>query len=188
MSILLEVILQIGGFIFRTILPYLLCFIFGWYCCNKWYHRGEDDGGRTITTVERVLTVDSGNEITTRAGLLGRKSRVTSLWGIEIPTEATEDATISLRSIISEGDTIEVEIKEGRRIGRTDISGIVMHGGTNCNLEQLRRGLAKATVADKDFVAAQKEAEKAGRGIWKKPDPKKPHRPIFPWWREGEEY
>lgn len=188
MSIIIEIVLQVAGFIFRTILPYLLCFCMGWYCSNKWHHRDNpDDGGRVITMTERVLTVDSGNEITTKAGLLGRRSRVTSLWGIDIPAEVADNATTSLRSIIQEGDTIEVEVKEGRRIGRADLSGIVVHSGMNCNLEQLRRGWAKATVPDKEFVAAQAEAEKAGRGIWKKKDPDKPHRPHFPWWKEGEQ-
>jgi len=188
MSIILEVVLQVAGFIFRTILPYLICFCLGWYCCNKWYHRGggSDDGGRQIVVTERVLTVDSGDEITTRAGLFGRQSRVTSLWGIEIPAEVADEAATSLRSIVSEGDTIQVELKEGHKHGRADNAGIVMHSGTNCNLEQLRRGWAKATVSDKEFVAAQAEAEKAGRGIWKKQDPKKPHHPFFPFWREGE--
>lgn len=182
MSILLSIGSTLLGFVFRAILPYILCFGLGWYCCNQWHHKKEDTHRRIATTTETVLSIDSGTEIQVKAGLLGRRNRTVSLWGIVIPNEVKEFATSNLRSSLNEGDRIEVEVKEGRKIGINDTSGVVTHNGINYNLKQLRDGWATTSVEDKTFIAAQKEAEKAQRGIWqKKKDPKKPH---FPWWRD----
>lgn len=176
-------LLQVAGFVFRTIIPYILCFCIGWYCSAKWYGTDDESVGRDVDFSASVLSVDSGKEITIKAGLLGRANRTVSLYGIDIPEEVHENATISLQSMIANDSSVKVTISNGLRIGRADISGVVISNGVNCNLEQLRRGWAKTNVSNKEFVEAQEEAKKAGRGIWKK-DKDDERRPFFPWWRE----
>lgn len=181
MGIIVTILLSILGPIFRVMLPYLLAFSAGWYMCNQ-YHSKNNEQGKSSTITETVSKVSSGADLVVSAGVFGRRTKTVSLWGIEIPPEANDNATTSLRSIINEGDTVNIELKTGRSIGSNGVSGVVLHSGTNCNLEQLRRGWATASVVDKAFVAAQKEAETARVGIWKTKEPKKPK--PFPWWKD----
>ena len=173
------------SFIVTLVLPYILCFGIGWYCCSKW-HDYRAGGGILTNTTAQVISVDSGEKITTKAGLIGRRSRVVTLWGIEVPTEVSAAAHTSLSSMIKAGDTVKMHLKEGRKRSRDEVSAIVMHSGDNLNLEQLRKGWAKAVVPDKEYVAAQSEAQKAHRGIWAKEDPNNPHKPHWPFWKDEE--
>jgi len=126
-------------------------------------------GGPTVVA-EVVVSVDSGNQISLKAGFFdrSRRTKTGTLWGIEIPVEAKEQAKENLSKFIAPEDEVRMEIKEGgKRIGA--ISGIVFAtNGTNCCLEQLRSGWATATVEDKIFKEAQKEAQKGHKGVWKK--------------------
>lgn len=180
MGVLFSVIGTVISFILTAIIPYIIVFCLGWYCCNKWHDRGANGTLRTTGTAQ-VISIKSGDEIVTKAGLLGRRSHSVTLWGIEIPAGVSSQATENLKSMVKTGDTIKYLVKEGRKRSRDDISAIVTHNGQNVNLEQLRQGLAKAIVTDKEFVAAQSEAQRAHRGIWQKkdPEPRKPHHPFW---------
>jgi endonuclease YncB( thermonuclease family) len=177
---------SIISFIIGIILPYIIVFCLGWYCCNQWHHYREGGGILTNATAQ-VISVDTGSSLTTKAGLLGRRSHSVTLWGIEVPTEVEAAAHTSLSSLVHAGDTVKMHVKEGKKRSREEVSAIVTHNGDNINLEQLRRGWAKAVVSDADFVAAQTEAQKAHRGIWqKKKDPDNPHKPHWPFWKDEE--
>lgn len=185
------ILISLGTWLVKNLGIYFLCFCLGFYChyrLAKWWH--GDAGPREAPTIsETVAKVNSGNELLIKAGLFGRRTRKVILWGIEIPSDVADDARTHLQSLVKEDDDIRISIEQGRR-NITDISGVVTAwNGVNCNLDQLRWGLAKVTVKNADFVAAQTEAMKAGRGIWSKQDPDKPPRPRpRPWpWREGEE-
>ena len=151
--------------LFQKALPYILCVVLGLWLYHKITHLG---GSATDTSVvaESVVSVDSGNQLTIKAGLLGRKTRSLTLYGIEIPDAVSTQAADNLKRLVAAGDSVRVEIIEGRK-RLTDISGVVSaENGVNCCLDQLRRGLAQTSVSRKDFISAQKEAQKNKLGIW----------------------
>ncbi|MCK9458503.1 MAG: thermonuclease family protein [Proteobacteria bacterium] len=163
--------------VLAPILISLASLLFGMWGCHKIRNTIDKFFGKTVTKTEVVVTVDSGNVIKLKAGIRDRSRRTKNctLWGISIPAEVEKEAKVNLEQLISADDEIRVEIKEGAegwvedKFG--DISGLpYSKSGENCCLEQLKAGLAKVSV-EKDnnaLLAAQKEAQKAHRGIWAK--------------------
>jgi hypothetical protein len=153
----------------------LASLLFGLWGCHKIKKTIHDIFGPIETKAATVVGVESGNVVKLKAGIRERSRRTKNctLWGISIPREVEVQAKTNLQKLLSGGDEIRVEIHEGAdgwlddKFG--DISGVpISKNGDNCCLEQLREGLAKATVDDKQFKAAQKEAQKARKGIWAK--------------------
>ncbi|MCK9458501.1 MAG: thermonuclease family protein [Proteobacteria bacterium] len=146
----------------RKSFPYIFCFILGWAACsNRIFSRHKEE---TLIGTEAVVSVEGGNHLTVRAGLFGRRESDLYLYGLEIPPTVGKQAQENLSKIVSPNDDVRVEVLESW--GR--YAGIVYaENGNNCCIEQLRAGLAKTTVNRKDFAAAQKEAQKNHRGVWK---------------------
>lgn len=163
---------------------YALCFVAGFYSHIKlenWW-RGDDEVS-TLTMTATAVKAESGNRFTIEAGIFGKRTRNVVLWGLEIPTEIEGEALVHLSSLINKGDVISIAIEEGHK-QLSDVAGIVRsRNGANLNIEQIRMGLAKASISNKEFLTAQKEAQSAKRGIWKTTTvPPKP----FPWWKDNE--
>ena len=65
------------------------------------------------------------------------------------------------------GKTIRVESKERGILGKPLVGQVFGDAGADLGLAQLRAGLAKCeSQATKEQIAAQKQAQKAGRGLW----------------------
>ena len=174
--------------IFKVLLPYLLCAAIGFYFGYQWNSAKQQRLVNFETIEKEVKSIESATALTVKSGLFNRQSRSVTLWGIDIPDTVAKDALTRISTIIIIGDAIKIEIKQGNRIGNAAISGIVTaSNGVNCNLELLKKGLAKATIVDSTFLAAQTEAQKAKLGIWQVPiGPNKPK--PWPWpFRETQE-
>ena len=167
--------------VLAPILISLASMLFGMWGCHKIKNTIDKFFGKTVTKTEIVVDVESGNVIKLKAGIRERSRRTKNctLWGISVPKEVEQEAKTKLASLISPDDEIRVEIKEGAegwlddKFG--DISGLpYSKSGENCVLEELKAGYAKVMIDNPALNAAQKEAQKAHRGIWAKKKTKEP--------------
>ena len=148
-----------------TLALVLAAFAAGAILTWRWCHRDE---GKTYTESFTVASVANGATITARAGILGRSTRPVYLAGIAAPGLNDPLGPQSRENLAGlAGPTIRVKSKE--RIGLAKPIAGTCYGSTGADLAvaQLRAGLAKcesqATAAQ---IAAQKEAQKAKRGLW----------------------
>ena len=127
-----------------------------------------------------IASVTSGNQIEIQAGLLGRKTRTVTLYGITIPSPQETQAKDNLTKLLPVKSQARIEIIDGHKL-ITDITGIIYTGDKNINTDQLTKGLAQNTSGRKDFYYAEKEAKKNKIGIWHEEKETKKH-----WWGEAE--
>lgn len=137
----------------------------------------------------RVVGVSDGDTIVLRTSANGVQTKV-RLATIDCP-EKTQDfgvkAKESLASMVF-GKDVEVEVRSVDRYGRT--VGVVRVGGTDVNLEQIKRGFAwHYTQYSKEQPEAERavyaDAERSARenrvGLWVDPSP------VAPWnFRRGK--
>lgn len=150
--------------------------------CETWRqkHRDERHEKRTHRTVEcQVKSIADGATLEVSWGLRNRQTRVVRLDGISVPPAAAAAAKTNLESLTS-GGTVRIEYEtrvifgnesddEPPEMEATAITGMVFGDGNQCcNVEQVLAGVAKAEAeADPVIKAAEKQAIKAKRGIWK---------------------
>jgi hypothetical protein len=168
--------------ILKALWPYILCILIGVYAAyriHKWWTGSGTDTPSVI--MEVVKTVETSNHYTIKAGLLDRRSRNIMLYGVQIADEPTALKTIGIEA----GDTIKIEIIDGRKIGTGDISGIITNEtGENVEIKLLSLGLAKNNdTSRKEWVKAETAAKKAGLGVWHNDPTPKPH-PHWPFWKD----
>ena len=101
------------------------------------------------------------------------------LWGIDAPEKGQPyaDAARDRLKELCEGKAVRLEIKDTDSYGRK--TAIVWKGKTNINLQLVKEGLAwhYAYYAPdaKDLAAAEKNARKARKGLWKDKNPVNPY-------------
>lgn len=101
------------------------------------------------------------------------------LWGIDAPEkgQAYADEARDRLKELCEGKAVRLEIKDTDSYGRK--TAIVWKGKTNINLQLVKEGLAwhYAYYAPdaKDLAAAEKNARKARKGLWKDKNPVNPY-------------
>ena len=142
----------------------LVCFVAGVVVCWRWTHREK-----IFSEMVTVASVANGATIEAKAGLLGRSTRSIFLEGVAAPGLSDPlgpESQENLKRLA--GDTVRVE-SSTRAIGARPLVGTCFGStGANLALAQLRAGLAKCeTGATADQIAAQREAQRAGRGLWK---------------------
>jgi endonuclease YncB( thermonuclease family) len=122
-----------------------------------------------LIIVGRVLWVKDGDSFIMRSD--GVKYEV-RMYGIDAPESKQpggKNATKTLIKLIK-NKNVKVEKKGKDHYGR--LIGKVYNGKIYVNLEMIKRGQAhwykKYAPKSKDFEAAEKEAQKAKRGIWSK--------------------
>jgi endonuclease YncB( thermonuclease family) len=162
MPTILSLIFSKVGFYAAVVLA---IFIAGVVLCWKWDHRGE---GKTYTEVLTVASVANGATIEAKAGLLGRATRPVFIAGIAAPGlndplgAASRDNLAGLA-----GETIRVQSETRGILGKPLVGQVFGDTGADLGIAQLRAGLAKCeSQATKEQIAAQKEAQKAARGLW----------------------
>jgi len=144
------------------------CFLAGVIVCWRWTHREP----RVFSYTLAVTSVENGATLAVQHGLLGRKTRLVMIEGLRAPglnDPLGRESQDNLKSLA--GGTIRVE-SEDRPIGTGTIVGKCFGDtGTDLGLAQLRAGLATCeTAAKPEQLAAQKEAQRAKRGLWSKAD------------------
>jgi len=129
-----------------------------------------------------VVACPTGNSIEVKAGRKGRTITIT-LGGIGVPTGYQADSWAHLKKLA--GATIRAEVP-GRRLqsepdteppeARSDFTSPLVYGesGLCLQLEQLKAGMACTVERPNeslpaDWLAAEKAAQKAGIGIWRRP-------------------
>ena len=129
-----------------------------------------------------VVSVPTGNSIEVKAGRKNRTITIT-LGGIGVPTECQSESWAHLKKLA--GATIRAEVP-GRRLqsepdteppeARSDFTSPLVYGesGLCLQLEQLKAGMACTVERPNeslpaDWLAAEKAAQKAGIGIWRRP-------------------
>jgi endonuclease YncB( thermonuclease family) len=162
MTTLLSLVFSKAGFYAALVLA---IFIAGVVLCWKWDHRHE---GRTFSEVVSVASVANGATIEAKAGLLGRATRPVFIAGIAAPGLNDPLGAESRDNLASlAGATIRVESETRGILGQPLVGQVFGDAGADLGIAQLRAGLAKCeSQATRDQVAAQKEAQKAGRGLW----------------------
>ena len=162
MSTILSLVCSKTGFYAALVLA---IFIAGVVVCWKWDHRHE---GRTFSEVLTVASVANGATIEAKAGLLGRVTRPVFIAGIAAPGLNDPLGAESRDNLASlAGKTIRVESETRGILGTPLVGQVFGDAGADMGIAQLRAGLAKCeSQATRDQVAAQKEAQKAGRGLW----------------------
>jgi endonuclease YncB( thermonuclease family) len=161
MSIILAILGSSTG---RTCVVLVVAFLAGFVVCWRWTHRAV----RHTTETVQVIEATNGATLEAKAGLLERRTRKISLAAIAAPGLDEPLGQQSKENLAKlAGSTVRVESVFGR-LDRGDAVGICYgERGDNLNLAQLRAGLARCeSSAPADFKAAQKEAQKAKRGIW----------------------
>jgi endonuclease YncB( thermonuclease family) len=154
----------LGSTLGRTAAIAAVCFVAGAIVCWRWTHREA----RTFSDSFHVTSVENGATIAVQAGVLGRRSRLVMLQGVTAPglnDPLGRESQSNLAGLA--GETVRVE-SHSRSVGAATIVG-TCYGATNADLAlaQLRAGLATCeTAATKPQLAAQKEAQKARRGLW----------------------
>lgn len=145
----------------------LACFgllLTGFVLCWRWDHRGPKSFSETFS----VASVPNGATIQARAGIFGRATRPVFIAGIAAPglnDHLGPESRDNLAGLA--GKTIRVESPERGILGRPLIGEVFGDAGADLGIAQLRAGLAKCeTKATKDQIAAQREAQKAKRGLW----------------------
>ena len=151
----------------------------------RWWNRQnrKDDNNRPAKLVSfEVASVPTGNSIEVEAGRKGRTITIT-LGGIGVPTGYQADSWAHLKKLA--GATIRAEVP-GRRLqsepdteppeARSDFTSPLVYGesGLCLQLEQLKAGMACTVERPNeslpaDWLAAEKAAQKAGIGIWRRP-------------------
>lgn len=134
-----------------------------------------------------VVSVESGNRFTVKAGLLKRKTATVILSGIAVPEDGTlaDESRLNLERLA--GQTVSVSTVRGRLLAAEDAERDVLEleargemcgrvigaSGSDCALEQLRAGMAKVSgvlLGDdaKEFADAEREAKTKKIGVWAK--------------------
>lgn len=152
--------------------PYLLCITLGlyiYYKVDKWWD-GDNSPDLVTRTVYKVV---NGNTLMVNAGVFGFRKQVISLYGLDIPDEVSQQSLDNLIKYVIAGDIVKLEkiyteCSENSCELLTNGSWAIIYtsSGLNLNLEQIRQGLAITNSSRKDFITAQKEAQRAKRGIW----------------------
>ncbi len=106
-----------------------------------------------------VRKIESRDQISIEAGLLGRRSRLVTLYGVDCREEAKE----WLENKLPPESQISIDITQGKKLGTSEITGIIKQGNTIINCELIRQGLAKNTSKQTDFRKAEKEAKRNGK-------------------------
>ncbi|QXP92206.1 thermonuclease family protein [Methylococcus capsulatus] len=130
-------------------------------------------GGPVIAeTLEgRVVGVHDGDTITVLD--VSKKQHKIRFAQIDAP-ESRQDFGQASKQSLSDlvfGKQVTVEVETTDKYGRT--VGKVLVGGTDANLEQVRRGMAwvyRQYAHDPDYFAAEESARNAKTGLWSRPD------------------
>jgi len=161
MTTILSLIFSKAGFYAALVLA---IFVAGFVVCWKLEHRTE----KTFSEVLTVASVANGATIEAKAGLLGRSTRPVFIAGVAAPglnDPLGPDSRDNLAGLA--GSTIRVESKDRGILGKPLVGQVFGDAGADLGIAQLRAGLAKCeSQATKEQIAAQKEAQKAGRGLW----------------------
>ncbi|MGO9115749.1 MAG: thermonuclease family protein [Thermoguttaceae bacterium] len=143
----------------------LAIFVGGFWLCWKWERRAEN---KTYTHLLAVADVANGATIQAKSGLLGRSTRPVFVAGIAAPglnDPLGPQSRDNLKSLV--GETIRVESETRGLFAEPLVGQVFGDTGADVGIAQLRAGLAKCeSQATKDQIAAQREAQKAARGLW----------------------
>ena len=138
-------------------------------------------GRKTLAIVGEVTRVSDGDTIWVHADLLRYKVRLDRIDAPESNQPYGKESAAHLKSLIF-GREVRVEYETTDRYGR--ILGIVFLGDTDINLQMVRDGCAwHYSHFDKSpsYVAVEREAQSAKRGLWAAPNPVNPYQ-----WRKSK--
>lgn len=119
---------------------------------------------RTLTG--RVVSISDGDTLTLLAGKTQYKIRLAQIDAPEKDQPFGQRARQSLAELAF-GQTLEAKVEAEDRYGR--LVATLWSGGTNINLEQVRRGMAWVYVHyphSPQILDAERQARHAQRGLW----------------------
>lgn len=140
----------------------------------------HDARAETEVVTGRCVGVHDGDSITVlAAGNVQIKVRLEGIDAPELKQPFSQQSKEALSGLVF-GKVVTLQVTGTDRYKRT--LAVVVADGVNANLELVRRGLAwryDQYSKDAALLAAQNEAKKAKRGLWRDPAP------VPPWeWRK----
>lgn len=134
-----------------------------------WGLAGTALGAPDITG--RVVGVHDGDTVTVLdAGNRQFKIRLNQIDAPELRQDFGQASKQSLSDQVF-GKQVRIEVTDTDKYGRT--VGTVWIGGTDANLEQVKRGMAWAYrkyLKDPAYITAEEAAKRARLGLWSRPD------------------